>query len=795
MAFFCLFLPRTTEGQLVVDDNPTAQQLVQDVLVGNGVQVSNITFTGYPVQTGSFDASNANLMSIDSGVIMSTGKAIGAIGPNDEQSISLFSGGVTGDPDLYDANGGYPVNDVCIIEFDFVPNGDTVKFDYVFGSDEYKDYANGSINDVFGFFISGPGISGPYTNNAENIATIPTTGQPVTLNSVNGTSNPSFYVDNYDEDNGTPPPPYSTDSSYLQYDGHTVVLTAKRAVYCDSTYHMKLAIADGSDDWLSSGVFLKANSFSSQKITINTDFMFGPNDSTLWEGTSGDFIVKRLGDTSQTDTVYLNPGGPATSGVDYAPFPDTLFFYPGDTAKVLTLDAFLDNNAEGIEGLDLDLVYKDPSACSVWDTTNLDFFIKDPPDLILNSSNDTTIGACTDSVKIWATASNGCNMYDWNWNQGLPDDSVHWVSPDTTTTYVVSVSDSCAVGNPTDSITVYVPNFPPFQVHTYNDTTFYCPNESVPVGIDSITGGSGNSIFYWDSLGTDSSYTVNPDSTTTYQVTAVDTCLNDTVTETVTVNKGFGPLQITAGNDTTICAGSEGRLYIAQQSGGTGNISYDWDPGSQTGASTWFQSDSINGTSDSTTYTVAATDSCGVTASDSMSVNLSTPIADFTYQAKVLETASPIHFISNSENASNYFWDFGYEDFSALSSDTVLSYPVPGTYEVTHVVTDQYGCPDTAWKKIKIELPFDLYVPNAFTPDGDGINDVFRGYGAGMTSYHLQIFNRWGEMIFETKELKKGWDGTVDGDPAPTGTYVYKLTAKGRNGSVKTVQGHVSLIR
>ncbi len=288
---------------------------------------------------------------------------------------------------------------------------------------------------------------------------------------------------------------------------------------------------------------------------------------------------------------------------------------------------------------------------------------------------------------------------------------------------------------------------------------------------------------------------VNPNGTTTFNVTAVDTCLDDTATASVTVTKGFQPLQVFAGQDTTICAGSQGRLYVEQQSGGTGDITYEWQPGSHTGESTWFTSDSIAGTQAFETYTVTATDSCGVTATDSMTFELSTPIASFIYESKVQQTGSPIHFISQSQNAFDYFWEFDYRDYSATSSDTVISYPKPGTYEVTHVVWDQYGCMDSVMKEIKIDPPFELYVPNAFTPDGDGNNDVFRGYGAGMASYEMKIFNRWGKMVYQTKELKRGWDGTINGDPAPSGTYVYKFTVKGENGEVKNVKGHVTLIR
>ncbi len=794
------FIPQIVLAQLTVDTTLTPQQLVKDVLVGNGVQVSNVTYTGSSEQIGFFDATNANLMTIDSGVIMSSGRATFAIGPNDQTNgtDNPTSGTVDGDPDLYQANGGINVNDVAIIEFDFVPKGDTIEFDYVFGSDEYMTYAGGSINDVFGFFVSGPGISGPYTNNAVNIATIPTTGGPVTLNSVNADSNSSFYVNNGDGYNATPPPPnYDTDSAYIQYDGHTVVMTAKRAVMCDSTYHFKLAIGDGSDDIIDSGVFLKANSLTSRAVTVNTDINVGKNDSTIFEGCgSASFDLLRKGDTSMADTVYVETSGSATEGSDYTSLPDSVFYAPGDDSTTLTLDALADGVSEGIESVFIDVIYRDPSACSIWDTSRVEVYIDDPDSLQLSTSADTFVGACSDSVQIWAAASGGYGDYQWKWNTGVPNgDSTGMVAPNSKTTYVVDVSDTCAVNSATDSITVDAPSFNSLKVHTYNDTTYVCPSESVPIGIDSISGGSGNATFYWDSLGTDSSYMVNPNGTTTFKVTAVDTCLDDTAIGTVTVTKGFSPLQITAGQDTTICAGSDGRLYVAQQSGGTGDVTYEWQPGGYTGESKWFTSDTIDGTSKENSYTVTATDSCGVSVTDSMTITRSSPIASFIYESKVQETESPFHFISTSQNAMSYWWDFGYKYYSAIGEDTVLSYPKPGRYEVVHVARDKYGCTDTTRQYIKIDPPFNLYVPNAFTPDGDGVNDVFRAHGAGMETYKMEIYNRWGKMIYRTKEVKKGWDGTINGDPAPSGVYVYKFTVKGKNGETKKVEGHVTLIR
>lgn len=95
---------------------------------------------------------------------------------------------------------------------------------------------------------------------------------------------------------------------------------------------------------------------------------------------------------------------------------------------------------------------------------------------------------------------------------------------------------------------------------------------------------------------------------------------------------------------------------------------------------------------------------------------------------------------------------------------------------------------------VEIVPPLSVYMPNAFTPDGDGLNDIFIPVGKGITEFTLQIFNRWGELIFESNDYKKGWDGTFKNEAVPIGAYIYKLTAKGngsrhieKNGSVTVV--------
>jgi hypothetical protein len=157
-----------------------------------------------------------------------------------------------GDPDLQVFSGGETF-DACVLEFDFVPYYSYVWFQFVFGSEEYPEFVGSVFNDAFGFFISGPGITGPYSNNSKNIALIPETEIPVSINNVNQDINSEYYVAN--------------ESDFIQYDGFTTVFSAVSEVQPMNTYHIKLAIGDVLDYSFDSGVLLQASSFCSGPVT------------------------------------------------------------------------------------------------------------------------------------------------------------------------------------------------------------------------------------------------------------------------------------------------------------------------------------------------------------------------------------------------------------------------------------------------------------------------------------------------------------------------------------------------
>lgn len=262
---FALMLVSAASAQLVVDTTQTPEQIIQDAFLANGIFTSNITYTGGSHHVGTFNGDLANV-GLGSGIIMGSGFVTGAIGPNNSGSFTegsyLFD---YQDADIIDILGGYTANDVSVVEFDFIATGDSLDFQYVFGSEEYDEFVGSSFNDGFAFFISGPGISGPYTNGAANIALIPGTNIPVAINNLNNGSfgnGPCTYCEYFIHNGDGSSDPYFSDPTYIQSDGFTTVLHASIGdLVIGEVYHIKLAIADASDTAFDSYVFLGGDSF------------------------------------------------------------------------------------------------------------------------------------------------------------------------------------------------------------------------------------------------------------------------------------------------------------------------------------------------------------------------------------------------------------------------------------------------------------------------------------------------------------------------------------------------------
>jgi hypothetical protein len=242
------------QAQMYVDSVYSAQQMITDFFGGSGAQISNITFTGSPNAIGFFDAGNTNL-GVNAGIVITTGSIQNAVGPNSSSGITQTNLG-NSDSDLDSLIPGFNTLDASIIEFDIVPDNDTLYFKYVFGSEEYNEFVNSSFNDVFGFFISGPGING-----VKNLALVPDTNIAVAINNVNcGSFSQYYYCNDYFNSSLCASCPLTIDSNSIEYDGFTTNLRAASIVTPGETYHIKIAIADAGDQVLDSGVFIDIES-------------------------------------------------------------------------------------------------------------------------------------------------------------------------------------------------------------------------------------------------------------------------------------------------------------------------------------------------------------------------------------------------------------------------------------------------------------------------------------------------------------------------------------------------------
>ena len=256
-------------AQLIVTDASalngwTADSLVRNILLDNGVTISNARFNGSSGvidcnSIGIFESGNTPTnLGIESGLILATGGVSVAVGPNYDDGFSVpTTCGSYFDDDLASIASDTPF-DVAVLEFDFVPWDDRLSFSFVFGSEEYMEYVGLGYNDVFGFFVEGINPAGGYYNH-HNMALIPGTLEVVSIDNVNLNHNSAYYVDN-------------TGGRSIQFDGFTTVIEVNFDVVPMSNYHIKMAICDVVDDMFDSGVFLEAHSFTtnlSYSMTID----------------------------------------------------------------------------------------------------------------------------------------------------------------------------------------------------------------------------------------------------------------------------------------------------------------------------------------------------------------------------------------------------------------------------------------------------------------------------------------------------------------------------------------------
>src|SRR5690554_5358094 len=881
---FLSFLVSTgLSAQIQIDTTMTPQQLVENVLLGGGVSVSNITFNGMPATTLNGQAAKyigpSNFIEFNEGVVLKSGHTFEVQDPGFWAPFPFPTPNITQDSDLQTLSG-QNINNAAILEFDFVPNGDSLMFRYVFASKEYPSFTCSNYNDVFGFFISGPGINGPFSNNAINIALIPGTNVPVGINTLNsGTASGSYsgttcaqanpdWVEHsmYFVDNGIEP------TGDIQFPGLTTTLTAFAVVECGQTYHIKLAIADAMDSGFDSGVFLEAGSFtSSSAVQVLLDTPIGLNDSTLYEGcgTANLQFIRPSQSSNIQETAYLDISGTALNGIHFQPaLPDSVVFPIGVDTVTFELFAPVDPNFGGEQYVDVVITNVASDCAGSVVTSDFRFYINraDPLEV---SGFDGALADCHDEIKLFPTVVGGYGEYVYNWSNGMTADTIT-VSPGQSTTYFVTVSDTCGVPGILTSFDVEVPVYPPVQVdigddfeviqcdvtvdiapevsggfgaYTYywtangefisdaqnlnyligetSDIKLIATDDCGATATDQITitipemevtaflpdafaansclteillpaisdGGIGQRTHYWsvDGVGQDTSlsafFMYHPSMGQHVQIKAVDECGNFGIDSTF-IPFNFPEVAIKTSRDTVICPKTAAELHVEVLSG-SGGYKIDW------------------GSSDSSVYTVkpkgdryynvVVTDTCGMTAQGTINVEVRNVRADFDYE---YIPYYGLDFTNYSRAVEpEFLWDFGDGQTSTLRNPR-HSYTDLIPYRVTLTVVDNIGCDDVVG--LNTIPPLEIFIPTSFTPNGDGINDLFEVKGANITEFTMRIFDRWGNLVFYTSDIQDKWDGSNSNDGYHSGSalYNYIIRYKGeKEEDTKEVTGKITVIR
>ncbi|MFN8166947.1 MAG: choice-of-anchor L domain-containing protein [Bacteroidia bacterium] len=749
---FCLFT-KQSKAQLVVSSVPTPIQ-VASTLAGPGVSISNVTYTGNAVSKGTFTASGTNL-GINSGIILMTGDIVDAIGPDSFPNAGqdLFG---AGDPFL-DTLANATTFDATILEFDFVPQNDTVSFRYVFASEEYPEYVCSTYNDAFAFLISGPGITGQV-----NIAQIPSTTQSVTINSVNGgtvgangTSGPNciltysaYYVDNQG-------------GATIEFDGFTVPLTAMAVVTPCMTYHLKIAIADAGDGAYDSAVFLETGSLSStpnlnagpdRDLCTGTSVTLGTNAVSGWTYSwSPSGGLNNAGISNPTATLINNGTTPvlhtyiATASNGTCTLSDTinLTVYPtpvstfsvtsplcsgqsssvtytgySDTTATYTWSFPMASSVTGIGRGPYQVAYNNPGNYQVSLTVNdhgcvstigsQTIRVITPPVVTLSVPAQFCTG---DTIDITASSAAGPNaVYSWSLNTGSilgtsTGSTLTAAFPATTANGQVSVfvTDSGCVSPPVQSN---------FIVEALPTVSIVSP-VSVCTGTSDTIAYLGNAIntsaFNWNFNGLNvvsgsgrGPYVVTWNNDGDYAISLeVDQngCKNY---DTVAVHADLQPLASMI-LPATPCVNDVAQISF---DGVANNLTtYNWTINGSSipvaGTSgpfnlTW---------SSSGTYPVeliVANSGCRDTLTDSIIVNPK-PVADFSsisvcvYENLILQNNSTFP----DSTGGTYAWDLGDQTFSS-QQNPLHTYAFYGNYPVQLIVTATNGCADTVASQITI---------------------------------------------------------------------------------------------
>ncbi len=609
LLFSLLIFSSAVFAQIGVTVDPVGSKLAQ-IISGNGVVISNINLNCPDGAAGSFTCSNCSL-GMDSGIVLTNGLAQSIEGPNNS-TIASYPWGTKGDSDLA-ASINQPDSvlfDACALEFDVMVPGDSVQFNYIFGSEEYPQFVCSQYNDAFAFFISGPGITGK-----QNMALIPGTTIPVAINSINsgqvgnfggtctGTNQslayPQYYVNN---GNGSQAP-YNANPYYIRYNGFTTTLTASRGGLTPcSVYHLKLVVADVGDPGYDSGVFIEANSLSSNQVFFDTSHASLTPDSAIRGCADGIVNLKFSKPVSQTTIVNYTIGGSAVNGADYTFLSGTEQVLAGDSSAQIIIHPI------GTSTQTQTVILYLTNQCNANPYDSIIIYIVAAQKI--TTGNDTSV--CPgDTVKLSANGAPG-TTYSWNPSTNISATNISnpFVFPQATTTYVCSATFNGCTS--VDSTVVAIYTTPPFSVSAGPDI-LSC---GIAVQLNAIVTGnsiSGSSFVYtWvPGSGLTDSAIFNPMDTSSVSKTYVVFVTSGRCSASDTIKITNDSVRASINSVAASCSYSATGTATASVNTGTAPFGYQWSSGALTATA---------GNLTSGLYNVTISDQLGCTAMDTITV-------------------------------------------------------------------------------------------------------------------------------------------------------------------------------
>ena len=748
-AFTSLIALQGVQAQLTVDVSLTPEQMVQN-LVGTGVQISNVTTTACDSSYGYYQAAGTEIGN-SQGLLLTTGKALYAIGPNNSIGNCSTSAG-TCDYFDNDCPGSALLNqaqdrttyDATMFEFDIIPQGDSLKFKYTFASEEYNEWVGSQFNDVFGFYISGPGIGTDV-----NIALIPTTGQVVSINTINALTNQAFYYNNQ-----------NPLGQFVQYDGFTRNLAAKvGGLFPCETYHLKLVIADGTDHVYDSGVFIQ--SIESNPVLVSTATSNGLD--YMVEGCSNGSITftRQIVDDQPTDVLYW-VGGSATNGVDYTPtigngipFAQNSVTIPPNQASVtFNIIPDFDDIPEGQEYITIYLA--NPLCLESGAADSINFYIYDFLDVQLTTDEpNTCVGNCVTLTGVVPDLP--ITTFDWSANVTDDDALVAEVCPTQATTY----SLNAAIGECTGSAEI-----------TINVSSIAVELTATPISCEGGANGTISVIVrdaiepYTYSWSGPDGFTSTADSLSgieagEYCVTVTDAagCENTACVDVIESNEltASSTLSDFACNQISCNGACDGSINM-EVTGGVEPYNFSWIGPEGFLASSADVSGLCAGT-----YELTLTDATGCEYSNSYTLTEPSVVAievvgSVDLECSGVETGEAS--VASTGGCSPYTYSWSH---SAAVTGPVATNLGSGTYEVS--VTDQNGCNSAGSVTIVINEPIDplevtideisLY-PGGFNVSCPNSNDGYVNVtsSAGTTPYTFEWTNSaTGSVVSNVEDL------------------------------------------